>query len=306
MKPDVYAIRDIERQLSVIKLQVQDCWSLPPEETAGPYLLRRPLETATPYLLRRLQHLLLKTVVPYLAPEDTDASYFLRETARSIVIGLGPKTKEHKNADSFGSSMQEVDVTTLLHHSVSQVTAILVSTPEETVATCPDHIVGAKRDYLSARLFCSLARILFKHPNSFGPCTSSCPASLVLTYCQKVGTRLLVTNQGLRLEFCFISSRIEGFDRRAYKTRFRTEVKMAPRGFPSEVHEERLHRRFTRSASIGCSRGAPPSEVHEELLHWRFTRSSSIGGSRGAPPSEVARVSNVSSVDLGLHLEIFY
>ncbi|GKF75817.1 hypothetical protein Tco_0225261 [Tanacetum coccineum] len=74
---------------------------------------------------------------------------------------------------------------------------------------------------------------------------------------------------------------------RAYKTRFRTEVKMAPQGFPSEVHKERLHRRFTRSASIGCSRGAPPSEVHEERLHRVFTRSASIRGSLGAPPSEV-------------------
>ncbi|GKF36526.1 hypothetical protein Tco_0113284, partial [Tanacetum coccineum] len=36
--------------------------------------------------------------------------------------------------------------------------------------------------------------------------------------------------------------------------------------FPSEVHEECLHRRFTKSVSIGGSRGASPSEVHEERL----------------------------------------
>ncbi|GJT52182.1 hypothetical protein Tco_0978339 [Tanacetum coccineum] len=57
-------------------------------------------------------------------------------------------------------------------------------------------------------------------------------------------------------------------------------------------HLKGFHRRFTRSASIGGSRGAPPSGVHEERLHQRFTRSSSIGGLRGAPPSEVSANEN--------------
>ncbi|GKE92270.1 hypothetical protein Tco_1573365, partial [Tanacetum coccineum] len=55
---------------------------------------------------------------------------------------------------------------------------------------------------------------------------------------------------------------------------------------PSEVHEECLHRRFTRSVSIGDSRGVSPSKVHEECLHRRFTRSESVEGSRGVSLSE--------------------
>ncbi|GKD37795.1 hypothetical protein Tco_1258002, partial [Tanacetum coccineum] len=50
-------------------------------------------------------------------------------------------------------------------------------------------------------------------------------------------------------------------------------------------------RRFTRSVSIGGSRGVSPSEVHEECLHRRIarsriTRSVSIGGSRGVSLSK--------------------
>ncbi|GKE84142.1 hypothetical protein Tco_1557884, partial [Tanacetum coccineum] len=44
-----------------------------------------------------------------------------------------------------------------------------------------------------------------------------------------------------------------------------------------EVHEECLHRRIARSASIVGSRGVSPLEGHEEYLHRRVTRSVSIG-----------------------------
>nr|GFA73716.1 hypothetical protein [Tanacetum cinerariifolium] len=48
---------------------------------------------------------------------------------------------------------------------------------------------------------------------------------------------------------------------------------------PSEVHDEHLHRKFTRSASasIRGSQWASPSKVHDECLHRKFTRSAYIG-----------------------------
>nr|GFB39850.1 hypothetical protein [Tanacetum cinerariifolium] len=56
--------------------------------------------------------------------------------------------------------------------------------------------------------------------------------------------------------------------------------------FPSEFHEC-LHRRFTRSVSIGGSRRVCLPEAHEECLRGRLMRSVSIGGSQGMSLSEI-------------------
>nr|GEW50251.1 hypothetical protein [Tanacetum cinerariifolium] len=119
--------------------------------------------------------------------------------------------------------------------------------------------------------------------------------------------------------------RFKGFDRRCFHWRFMRSISIGGSRVvsPSKVHDERLHQMFTGSVSIGGSRGAPPSEFCKEHLYRRFTRSASIGGftksvsikgSRGVPPSKLREDRlyrrlheslNVSSLDLGFHLEIF-
>ncbi|GKA46009.1 hypothetical protein Tco_0738805, partial [Tanacetum coccineum] len=182
--------------------------------------------------------------------------------------------------------------------------AISASTPEETVATCPDHIVGAKAKAVAKRKAST---------KSQEPSNATKKVRLVKKS-SEAGSSKPSNEEGDEIgEILSIVQVSIG----AYNTRLRPEVqddtlrvlksgsKVPIRGAsPSEVHEERLHQRFTRSVSIGGSRGAspseahedvsiggsreaPPSEVHEERLHRSFMRSISIGGSRGALLSEV-------------------
>ncbi|GJX79129.1 hypothetical protein Tco_0327278 [Tanacetum coccineum] len=226
--------------------------SLPPEETLL-HLLRRhcslPPEETLLHLLKRhcflppeetLLHLIRRHCS--LPPEETLLLLLRRHC--SIVIASGPEV-------AFVNPATPADRSNMEWFCLRNVNiaAILVSTPEETVATCPDHIMGAK------------AKAAAKYEFSIG---------------------------GVSIGGSPGVSPSEVHEERLHQKFPRSVSTEGSRGAsPLEVHEERLHRRFTRSVSIRGSRGASPLEVHEERLHRRFTRSVSMRGLRGASPSEV-------------------
>ncbi|GKD23444.1 hypothetical protein Tco_1225147 [Tanacetum coccineum] len=121
--------------------------------------------------------------------------------------------------------------------------AILASTLEVTVSTCPDHIVSAKRLFANAR-FCELsASIGGPHLGRF-----------LSEWQHKVSIR--VVTEGFDLEGFQLA--FKGSDQRCEFLIGGVSFGVSRGVSPSEVHEECLYRWFTRSVAIKGS----PLEVY--------------------------------------------
>ncbi|GKB16313.1 hypothetical protein Tco_0850236 [Tanacetum coccineum] len=94
----------------------------------------------------------------------------------------------------------------------------------------------------------------------------------------------------------------KGFDQRYELSIGGVSIRGSRGASPSEVHKERTHRRFTRSASIGGSRVAPPSEVHDGRLHQSLKSSTKVSPSEGFQP----RASNQEFPSEGFQTECLH